>query len=228
MKLNNLILGVTILSLLFFLQECDRLENNGFHEPETTHGVIRDFSNIDGCGLVIEMDDGTIIIPYLLDKSLMFADGQEVEFTYKVLPDIDYDCTAGSVAEITGLEIAGCSPIILQRVDNTSAYSNLAADPFSIMNVKIEDDCLKITLSYSGGCEIHEFIMTYNELPQFGIYSGTLTLSHNAHGDMCKALITKTIGYDLSPLQKDKSNMVRLNLVKSGDRDYQLIIDYYY
>jgi hypothetical protein len=229
MRLNNLISVVAILSLLFFLQECDRLENNGFHEPETTHGVIRDFSNIDGCGLVIELDDGTIIVPYLLDKSLMFADGQEVEFTYKELPDMDYECTAGLIAEITGLEMAGCSPIILlQRVDNTPAYSSLVADPFSILNVKIENDCLKITLSYSGGCEIHEFIMAYNELPHFGIYSGTLTLSHNAHGDMCEALITKTISYDLSPLQKDESNMVRLKLVKSGDQDYQLIIDYYY
>lgn len=219
---------MVLLSIILLLQECDRIEDNGFHEPETTHGVIRDFSNIDSCELVIELDDGTIIIPYLLDTSLLLADGQEVEVTYTELPAIDYACKAGLVAEITGLKMAGCSPIIMQRMDNMIVYSNPPSDPFTILNAKIENDCLEITLSYSGGCEVHEFIMIYNELPHFSQYSGTLTLSHNSHNDVCEALITDTIGYDLTPLQQVEMDMVRLTLAKSGDLNYQLIIDYYY
>lgn len=228
MRLKNLLSGLVITVLFCCFQGCDKTDENGFHEPGTIHGVIRDFCNVSGCDLVIELDDGTIIVPYLLDTSLLLADGQEVEFAYQELPDIDYACSTGIVAEITRLELAGCSPIILQQTNSKITYSNLPEDPFRILNVYIEDNCLKIKLSHGGGCEIHEFIMIYNELPQFSIYSGTLILSHDANGDTCEALITKTIGYNLSPLQQAGSDMVRLYLVKSGDRDYQLIIDYYY
>jgi hypothetical protein len=229
MNLCKLLLKGTILfSMTLYLQCCNRLEDNEFPEPETVHGIIRDFSSIDGCETVIELDDGTIIIPYLLDTSLMLADGQEVEVAYTVLADIDYTCKAGLVAEITWLKMVGSSPILMQRMDNTTLYTNLPSDPFNILHAKIEDDCLEITLSYSGGCKVHEFIMTYTKLPHFGIYSGTLTLSHNAHGDLCEALITDKIRYDLIPLQEAGSGMVRLNLIKSGDQDYQLMIDYYY
>jgi len=229
MNLCKLFFKVIILfSLILYLQSCDRIEDNEFREPETIHGIIRDFSNINGCGMVIELDDGTIIIPYLLDKSLMLTDGQEVEVAYTELAEIDYACKAGLVAEITWLKMVGSSPIIIQRTDNTILDTNLPSDPFKILHAKIEDDCLEITLSYGGGCKVHEFIMTYTKLPQFGIYSGTLTLSHNAHGDLCEALITDKIRYDLTPLQEAGSDMVRLNLIKSGDQDYQLIIDYYY
>lgn len=219
---------ITLFSLILYLQCCDRIKDNEFLTPETTHGIIRDFSSINGCGMVIELDDGTIIVPYQFDTSPMLADGQEVEITYTELSDIDYTCKAGPLAEITWLKILGCSHIILQIMNNTTLYTNLPDDPFNILHAEIEEDCLKITLSYGGGCKVHEFIMTYTKLPQFGIYSGILTLSHNAHGDLCEALITDTICYNLTSLQEAGSTMVRLNLVKSGDQYYQLIIDYYY
>jgi len=229
MRLNSLIFKVMILSSVFlYLHECDRIDDSEFDEPESTHGIIRDFRNIDSCGLVIELDDGTIIVPYLLDTSLLLSNGQEVEVAYTEVTDTDYACKAGLLAKITWLKMVGCSPIIMQEMDYFSTLTNLPSDPFKILNANIENNCLNIKLSYSGGCEVHEFIMTYTELPGFSQYSGTLTLSHNAHGDMCKSLITNTICYDLTSLQQPGSDMIRLTLIKSGDEDYQLIIDYYY
>ena len=46
---------------------------------------------------------------------------------------------------------------------------------------------------------------------------------------MCEAYITQTVSFDLAPLKEPDKEMVRLILVKEGDKeDYQLIIDYYY
>ncbi len=71
--------------------------------------------------------------------------------------------------------------------------------------------------------------MTYQKLPRFDKYSGKLTLGHNSHGDMCEAYITQSVSFDLAPLKEPDKEMVRLILVKEGDKEnYQLIIDYYY
>jgi hypothetical protein len=230
-KILNRIWLITVIFFTISLinTSCDKLSDQEFICPETVHGVVKDMSHIDGCGLVIELDDGTYVIPNQLDTSMMLAEGQEVEIAYTELSVTNNPCPVGPVADVTWLEQAGCSPIIIQRMDNTSVYSSLPADPFTIKDAKIKNDCLEILVSFSGGCEVHEFIMTYTELPAFSNYSGTLTLGHNSHGDKCEALITQTISFNLAPLQLKGANMIRLVLVKAEDKDdYKLIIDYYY
>lgn len=230
------IFRLIIISAVMILADtgCDKLDyaEQPFIEPQTMHGVVKDMSHVEGCGLVIVLDDGSVIVPYQLDTSLILAEGQEVEVAYTELANADYGCNVGAVADVTWMKQSGCSPIIiLQATDIASVYTNLPSDPFSINDAKIEDDCLHISVSFSGGCAAHEFIMTYAELPSFSKYdyNGKLTLGHNSHGDMCEAYITQTVSFDLKPLQNAKSDMIRLILVKEGDReDYKLIIDYYY
>jgi hypothetical protein len=219
------------ITICFISPGCDALVEDEFISPETVHGVVKDYSHIDGCGLVIELDDGTVIVPYQLDTSMLLAEGQEVEVAYSELPVTDYSCGAGVVADVNWLEQTGASPIILERAswDVATLSNTLPSDPFTIEGAKIDGDHLKISLSYGGGCAVHEFIMTYQDLPKSGEYSGKLTLGHNSHGDRCEALITRTITFDLKPLQIPEKDMVRLILVKAGDKDgYKLIIDYYY
>ena len=211
---------------------CDKMSDETFIEPQTMHGVVKDMSQTNGCGLVIVLDDGSVIVPYQLDTSMIFVEGQEVEIAYTELPDTNYNCSAGIIADVTWLEQSGCSPIVMiQSTDIASVYSKLPSDPFTINDAKIEDNCLQISLSFAGGCEAHEFIMTYAALPGFDKYdyNGKLTLGHNSHGDMCEAYITQTISFDLKPLQNPEADMIRLILVREGDKDgYKLIIDYYY
>jgi hypothetical protein len=213
---------------------CDKLASDEqvFIEPQTMHGVVKDMSNVDGCGLVIVLDNGSTIVPYQLDTSMILAEGQEVEVAYTELSNTDYSCSAGTVADITWMKQSGCSPIIMmQSADIASVYNNLPSDPFTLNDAKIEDDCLHISVSFSGGCAAHEFIMTYAGLPDFSEYdyTGKLTLGHNNHGDMCEAYITQTVSFDLKPLRKKDSDRIRLILVKEGDREgYKVIIDYYY
>ncbi len=76
------------------------------------HGVVKDMTDSTGCGLVIELDDGTVIVPYQLDTSMQLAEGQEVEIAYSEITTTNYSCGAGVVADVTWLEQTGCSPII--------------------------------------------------------------------------------------------------------------------
>jgi len=208
---------------------CDKLADDAFISPDMVHGVVKDMTDSTGCGLVIELDDGTVIVPYQLDTSMSLAEGQEVEIAYSEIPTTYSSCGAGVVADVTWLEQSGCSPIIQLKPEVTSVSNRILSDPFAIGGAKINGDCLEIVLSFSGGCRAHEFIMTYQKLPRFEKYSGKLTLGHNSHEDMCEAYITQTVAFDLAPLKEADQEMVRLILVKEGDReDYQLIIDYYY
>ena len=233
LMMRNSWLMVWFFTVILIVTGCDKMSEDAFIEPQAMmHGVVKDMSQTNGCGLVVVLDDGTVIVPYQLDTSLILVEGQEVEIAYTELQDSDYYCNAGVIADVTWMEQSGCSPIVnIQSTDITSVYSKLPSDPFTINNAKIEDDCLHISVSFSGGCAAHEFIMKYSDLPGFDKYdyNGKLTLGHNSHGDMCEAYITQTVSFDLKPLQNTESDMIRLLLVKEGDREeYKLIIDYYY
>lgn len=208
---------------------CDKLADQDFVSPDMVHGIVKDLSDSNGCGLVIELDDGTVIVPYQLDTTLSLAVGQEVEIAYSEVSANSYYCDAGVVAHVTWLEQAGCSPIIPVKPEVSSFSDRFPSDPFIISGAKINGDCLEIILSFNGGCKVHEFIMTYQKLPNFEQYAGQLTLGHNSHGDMCEAYITQTVSFNLAPLKDPDKDMIRLVLIKEGDKEgYKLIIDYYY
>ncbi len=227
--LRILWLMTIFVAVCIIVPNCDKSADQFFVSPEMVHGVVKDMSDSNGCGLVIQLDDGTVIVPYQLDTTMSLAEGQEVEIAYSEITASNYACGAGVVADVTWLEQAGCSPIILVKPDVTSVSNKLPSDPFTISGAKINGDCLEILLSFGGGCEAHEFVMTYHKLPNFDKYSGQLTLGHNSHGDMCEAYITQTVSFNLAPLKEPDKEMIRLVLIKEGDKEgYKLIIDYYY
>ena len=67
----------------------------------------------------------------------------------------------------------------------------------------IEGDALAITLSYSGGCEDHEFTLVASDAFA-GSYPVQLevALAHEANGDRCQAYLTETYDFDLTPIRK--------------------------
>jgi len=106
---------------------------------------------------------------------------------------------------------------------------NPSGDPFEIISGEISEDCLKIDVRYGGGCKDHDFVLYYEPLRDFSAYSGLLLLSHDADGDLCEALITESLYFDLTSVQDTSTAMVRLRLQPDieGSEDY-LLIDYYY
>ncbi len=80
---------------------------------------------------------------------------------------------------------------------------NLAAsDRFSILTPGMYGDELRLQAEYSGGCSDHDFLLIGPlTIPEGEPTPITLFLSHNSHGDPCRALLTDRLAFDLTPLK---------------------------
>ena len=126
-------------------------------------------------------------------------------------------------------ELPVCQEIVQSDTYIGNGLDMLSSDPFRILGGEIIDDCLKINVSYGGGCTEHEFTLYYEDLPQFSEYSGILLLVHDANGDLCKSLIRESVYFDLTGVRDTAMNMVRLMLRPNvADSDDYLMVDYYY
>jgi len=82
---------------------------------------------------------------------------------------------------------------------------SLKTDPFVVQAVKIEGDCLRLTLQYSGGCKEHEVNLVLM-IPECGtppLPPPTFEISHDANGDSCEAWITKEYSFDISGIREE-------------------------
>lgn len=93
---------------------------------------------------------------------------------------------------------------------NESHLKELKMDIYNMIEAKfIENDILSTVVSYSGGCEKHEFSLgatlgfaNTDLSPQ-----ANLVLGHESNGDTCKKIIRERLVFDLSPL-KEKCQQV--------------------
>ena len=87
-------------------------------------------------------------------------------------------------------------------VDDLSS-AGLSVDNAQIKSAVISSDVLTMVAQYGGGCTRHEFKLFGSKRilesfpPQVDI-----ALSHNANGDACKALITDSLRFSLTPLRE--------------------------
>jgi hypothetical protein len=95
--------------------------------------------------------------------------------------------------------------------DNESHAKKMKMDSYNLIEAKLtEKDILSAVVSYSGGCEKHEF--TLAAVPSFtntGSNPQTkLVLGHESNGDMCKKIVKETLYFDLKPI-KEKYRKVK-------------------
>ena len=76
-------------------------------------------------------------------------------------------------------------------------------DPVDIIEASISENILSISVKFSGGCTEHQFSLIGGQLfmESAPVKFGAI-LSHNANGDVCEALIHKTLNFDLTPLKE--------------------------
>jgi len=90
--------------------------------------------------------------------------------------------------------------ISVVEIDPT--YKNIKTDSFNLLESSLEGDNLILLVQYGGGCREHEWKLKTN-----GAYAKslppqiTLNLEHNANSDMCRALVTDTLEFNLEPLR---------------------------
>lgn len=81
-------------------------------------------------------------------------------------------------------------------------WTRWKADPVTISSASIARDTLSLEVRYGGGCAEHSFTLVVSEAwaESYPVQAGAL-LAHDAHGDRCRALFTRTLRFDLSPVR---------------------------
>ncbi len=71
-----------------------------------TQAVVRDYTNLDACRFLLELQDGSRLIPVQLsDIEFLFSEGQVVKINYQVMKDVVTAClTAAIPVEISCIQ----------------------------------------------------------------------------------------------------------------------------
>ena len=164
-------------------------------------GMVIDYAGSGNCGFVIELDNGNRILPLYYPDGFTFAQGQRVHVEYVELSTTVSSCDRGIPAEVVFIEELNCASYVDLYFSN---YDSLVRDPVFLHEAFVDEDCLQIKISYSGGCKqhtidlarMHPWIPGSSTVPVFEI-------RHNANGDMCEAYFTREFRFDLSPLKAE-------------------------
>ena len=93
-------------------------------------------------------------------------------------------------------------------------------DPVTIQGFTMKGDSLELAVSYGGGCRDHAFLLLSDAawMESYPVQVG-VKLSHDAKGDNCKALVSRVLRIDLTPLKaaynasyQTSSGIMRLNI----------------
>jgi hypothetical protein len=78
-----------------------------------------------------------------------------------------------------------------------------ARDALTFESITIHGDSLRVTVRYGGGCRRHALqpIAETTFMESWPVQVGA-RIAHNANGDLCRALITRRLHIDLSPLKE--------------------------
>jgi hypothetical protein len=77
------------------------------------------------------------------------------------------------------------------------------ADALEFLDVRIRGDTLVAEVRYGGGCREHRFALVFGDVfMESDPVQVRGMLSHDADGDLCRALLGRTLRYDLGPLRR--------------------------
>ena len=93
----------------------------------------------------------------------------------------------------------------------------MESDYVDIESVILKDNVLFIAVSYSGGCEEHDFELIGNPLIMKSLPpKRTIQLYHNANGDSCRSLLNEILEIDITDLAYDQTEGSEIILVLEG------------
>ena len=86
----SLAFGILILTTCGSPKSIQDSKNTGECAEEAT---VRDYTGLDACRFLLELKDGTRLIPVeLSDKEFLFSEGQLVKISYKKMKDVVTAC----------------------------------------------------------------------------------------------------------------------------------------
>ncbi len=98
--------------------------------------------------------------------------------------------------------LSGCTNSFENIIIDDNYYQNAPRDPFIFDGVKLKGDFFIFKVSYSGGCEEHEFFLISTSFMESNPVQVNIVLSHEDNDDPCEAWITEEMVFNLLPLKK--------------------------
>ena len=98
--------------------------------------------------------------------------------------------------------LSGCTNSFENIIIDDNYYQNAPRDPFIFDSVKLKEDLFIFKVSYSGGCEEHEFVLISTSFMESNPVQVNIVLSHEDNDDPCEAWITEEMVFNLLPLKK--------------------------
>jgi hypothetical protein len=122
----------------------------------------------------------------------------------------------------------GSGQVIQMKADKGTAKlgkAEMDTQPVKITGATIEDNTLVVSVSYSGGCQDHHFDLVGDEAISKSLPpQRSIRLVHSGERDRCKALILKTLEFDIKDLayQQESGSEIVLRL-EGWDTDLKYV-----
>lgn len=96
-----------IITILLLLMSCggNKGVTNTNSTACSTTGTVKDFTGLDGCQLLIVLENGDKLEPAVVKEGITLRNGQTIKFGYKEMKDMVSVCMAGKMVEVTCVEI---------------------------------------------------------------------------------------------------------------------------
>ena len=134
------------------------------------------------------------LIAYTLSVLVFTIGCQQLDDQMKTGPD---DTVSISVDDVNPEEIFYTGAVFIG-----DAGDRFGTDKYALNSATITDDLLNISVSYSGGCEDHEFTLLASEafLESFPVQL-PVSIAHDANNDPCEAYPTENYRFDLTAIK---------------------------
>ena len=93
-----------MLKIIFTVIICTALLNfSCSKQQQEITGIVKDYTGLDGCGLVIVLDNGTNLEPVSLPANVTLIADRRVTIKYRTLTNRASNCMIGPIVEILSL-----------------------------------------------------------------------------------------------------------------------------
>lgn len=109
------------------------------------------------------------------------------------------------------------------RIDPDLDPTSIQKDRFELVDASLIARTLSVTVSVSGGCEVHDYELVTQGALLLSIPPGAnLYLVHEDNDDPCDAIIRETVSFDITPLVESSGFEQILLILWPYDQDEPL------
>jgi len=173
------------------------------------------FEVFKGDSLLGSSVDGVFYIPLIVEDTLKAGHTLTVgynwlsvnlhtplpvgEYIAKAKPRLDFKDIENPVSEELNFRVVAVSELV--KISDLPPDS-IQLDQFDLNSVVVAANEISLNLSYSGGCEEHEFelFMSPGAFMESNPVQANLFLRHDDKNDACDAYITTEVAFDVTPL----------------------------